>query len=375
MGCSGSVKAAEKCMLKATKEAAAKYQQVQQQYLSYLQARNAWQMLLGSFIGIYSLIKSYEMYKEQLKIAKEILRQQEDYLTLAKRHYDEINLPSFERVRDLYDRYVVRFQNYEDRFMQEAFRLVEYDPDYDVQEGRVFSKVQTQFDRSYRMRLRARGKYQAGRPCRDATWISVMAALAKVDAINHSYRYEEAKKRDLDQWYWNRWRAGAQFETDLANRAVSGLNRGVAVSVQGLNAVGAAYTNVMQAGQMVMEGYQVMGSFWASIANGAFRMAGYGAGSNSMMGWMPPPYGGGAYGLYGPGMTNFSLSGNGTVGLGISAGGYIGLGTMLGDNHGGGTATAGGFAGPMISMPEMPGLPGAPAAGNWIGAPGYSSGT
>lgn len=375
MGCSGSTSAAEKCMLEATKEAAAKYQQVQNQYLQYLQARNLWQSILGTFIGIYSLVRAYEMFKEQLKIARQILRQQEDYLTLAKRHYNEINLPSFERVRDLYDRYVTKFQGYEERFMQEAFRLIEYDPDYDVQEGRVFSKVQQQFDRATRALQRARGKYNAGRPCKNATYMAVMGALAKVDAINHGYRYEESKKMRLDDWYWRRWSSGAEFQTQLANRAVSGLNRGVAVSVQGLNAVGAAYTNVMQAGSMVMEGYQVMGSFWSSISNGAFRMAGYGAGS--MMGWMPPPYGGGSYGLYGPGMVNFggSASAGGGAGLGIDASAYIGTGTMLGDNHGGGTATAGGFAGPMIGMPEMPSLPTAPAAGNWNGAPGYSTGT
>ena len=368
MGCSGSVKAAKKCMLDATKAQAAQWAKVQGQYLGYLNARNTWQMLLSTLLGTYALIKSYEMYKEQLKIAKEILRQQEDYLTLAKRHYNEINLPSFERVRDLFDRYVTKFQHYEERFMSDAFRYDEYDPNYDVQEARVFSKAQVQFDRALRQKIRARGKYNAGRPCRDTTWFSVMSALAKVDAINHAYRYEEHKKRELDKWYWQRKLAGAEFETNLANRAVSGLNRGVAVSVQGLNAVGAAYDNLVSAGRMVQEGYQVMGSFWASIANGAFRMAGYSAGG-SMMGWMPPPYGGGSFGMHGPGQTNFNVVGNPAQGLDHMN--FISPGTMMGDNHGGGVVTAGGFPGGAVGPTGGPQMVGS-AMGNWVGAPGYS---
>ena len=369
MGCSGSVKAAKKCMLDATKEAAAKHAQVQQKYLQYLQARNAWQMILGTFIGIYALIKQFELYKEQLKIAKEILRQQEEYLTLAKRHYNEINLPSFERVRDLYDRYVSKFQGYEERFMQDAFKFDEYDPEYDTQESRVLSKVYAHFDKALRATLRSRGKYHAGRPCHDVTWFNTMKALAATDASNAAFRYEEAKKERLDQWFWQRKLGGAEFQTNIGNRAVSGLNRGVAVSISGLNAVGQAYTNLIEAQGPLSAAYANMGQAWASLANGAFQMAGYAYGQASPMGWMPPPYGGGSYGMYGPGSTNFGAS----TGMGIGSGTYS-MGTLIGDNHGGGMATAGGFAAGGVSTGVPGGLPAAPATGNWIGAPGYSGG-
>ncbi len=365
MGCSGSTSAAKNCMYKAAKEQAQRWAQTQQQYLQYLQARNAWQMILGTFVGIYALIRQYELFKEQLKIARAILRQQEDYLTLAKRHYNEITVPAFNRVRDLFDRYISKFAGYEERFMQDAFKYDEYTPEYNTQEARVLSKVYVQFDRAARTANRARGKYNAGRPCHNATWFASMRALAAVDAVNHAFRYEEAKKERLDRWFWSRKLGGATFETNLGNRAVSGLNRGVIGAVQGLNAVGAAYDNLIEAQGPLSAAYANLGNFWGSVANGAFRMAGYAYGM-SQMPWAPPPYGGGSYGLYGPGSVNFGAS----TGMAVGGGSYS-TGFMLGDNHGGSFMSAGGLAGGM-SPPVYMTAGSAPAYGNWVGAPGYS---
>ena len=332
----------------------------------YLKPRDAWQMLLSTIIGVYAMIEQHNLFKEQIKIAKRVMEQQEEYLTLAKRTYNEIMLPTHMRQRDRFDRFVNQFQDYETRYMTDAFRLKEYSPEYTVQEGRTLASVQTQFDRAAKMKRRMCGKYNYGRACDDATRFAIMTALAKVDAVNHGYRFEEARKRALDEWYWQRRTAGAHFTENMRANVISGLNQGTAVVGQGLNAVGNAYSNLIKAEGPLAAAYANMGNFWGSLANGAFRLAGYGMGRMSVS-----PFGMGR----GTGGTGFGFQAMGQGVQGNSYGGSNLAGSNLAAEH-----TQGIISNPALNQQSAGGYRSSDAprvkytTGNWSGAPALGEG-
>lgn len=268
--------------------------------------RDNWQRDFTTIIGTYAVIKQFQLYEEQLALAKQTVRQAEDYLDLTKFGFWNVAIPTFNRQRDLFDRYVSNFAHYEVEYMADAFRFKEYDPDYTTQEGRTQASVQYKFDRAALQRRRQNGKYNSGRACHDAIYFGTMMALAKVDAANHGYRYEEAKKRELDQWYWQRRTDGARITDSMAGRVVSGLNGGANVVINSLNAigrgVGALNSAVQTAGQATNQAAQAYGA----LANGAFRSQGYamGRGGNGfdvggMIGGMQG-FGGSGFNMFSP---------------------------------------------------------------------------
>ena len=56
--------------------------------------------------------------------------------------------------------------------------------------------------------------HASGRCCDDATRFAIARSVAVASAVNHGYRFEEARKRALDAWYWDRQNNGASFLTN-----------------------------------------------------------------------------------------------------------------------------------------------------------------
>ena len=248
----------------------------QKSYLNdYYKPRDNWQKALSTLVGIYSLVKQHQIMQEYLKLAKEQVKQAERYLALAESHYNTIAVPTYRCQKDLFTRYLGKFSGYECSYLEEAFRLKEYDPEYKLQEGRAISTVQHMFDKARLQRRRQVGKYNTGLACHDNSYFTVMQAQAKVSAVNHAYRFEENRKFKLDQWYWQKCTAGIGIVDSMGNRVVSGLNGGASVANQALNSVGNAYGLVQNAFQFVENGYTNLANFWGSVSNTAFQFAGY----------------------------------------------------------------------------------------------------
>jgi hypothetical protein len=268
--------------------------------------RDNWQRDFTTIIGTYAVIRQFQLYEEQLALARQTVRQAEDYLDLTKWNFWNIAVPTWNRQRDLFDRYVANFAYYEVEYMSDAFRFKEYEPDYTTQEGRTQGQVQYIFDRAALQRKRQIGKYAAGRACHDAVYFATMTALAKVDAANHGYRYEEAKKRELDAWYWQRRTDGARITDSMANRVVAGINNGANVATNAINAVGRAVSALVSATNAAGTATHNAAQAYGALANGAFRAQGYamGRGGNGfdiggMIGGMQG-FGGNGYQLVGP---------------------------------------------------------------------------
>lgn len=253
-----------------------------QKWLDYHKTRDAWQAVIGSAIAIYGLIQQHEMIKRQIQVMERAQQVAENYLALAQDTHWNIAVPTYTRQRDLFDTSLACFQQVQCEYLAESQRLKEYTPEYDVQMGRAVARVQSTFDRAAQQRRRAIGPYASGRCCDDATRFAIARAIGVSSAINHGYRFEEYRKRQLDAWYWERQTNGGTFLTNWRGQVISGLNGGAGVALQGLGAVGAAVGRVQEGAAGVAQAYGNAASFWGGVARLGFSMAGFDAGYNGI---------------------------------------------------------------------------------------------
>lgn len=240
------------------------------------------QSALGALIGTFGLVKQFELNQRQIVIAEHADVRAEEYLALTQDAYNTITLPTFALDKTLFNRFVNGFANYQALYETEAFREIEYTPDYVLQEGRAISAVQRQFDKAYLQRKRQNGQYNTGRARYEAVWFSTMAALARVDASNHAYRFEEAKKRYYDTFFWRKQSDGVHVVDQMEKDAINALAHAQAGAASGLNAIGHAEGNLLKAAENAEATLAVRGDIWGGLANGAFRSAG--SAGASMMG-------------------------------------------------------------------------------------------
>ncbi len=257
--------------------------------------------ILKTVIGTYGTIRQFELYERQTGLMERGVNQAQDYLALAQRNYDEIATPTQDRLRALFDRFLSQFSGYEPIYAGEAFRLRDYAPAYAVQEGRTRAAVQARFDRAARTRRRQVGRYSAGRVADDALQFAIATALALTDAANAAYRYEDAKKINLEEWYWSRWGDGLRVVGNMQGNVIGGLTGGANVSGAALGRIGDGVRGVGAAMAGVGSAVNMNAQANAALANGAFRSRGYaGGGFEDLMGSLKPS--GGQFGPGGAGM-------------------------------------------------------------------------
>ena len=236
---------------------------------------------LGAIVGTYGVIKQSEAIAAQVALTERSVAVAERQLLIAESAYASITTPTYSRLSGLYDYLYSSVTGYGPTFLAQAFRFTEYIPQFAVAEARAMANVQRQFDNAALARRRQIGRYNTGRATHEAIWTSVMAALARVDAAQHAYRLEDERRRDLDRWYFDRLLRGVNAANDLTRIAVNAVNGAVNATSQGLSSsVGAtrAFQGAVdqQAGALANRG-----DMWGSIANGAFRTAGFDMGVGS----------------------------------------------------------------------------------------------
>lgn len=262
-------------------------------------------LLLG-LIGIYGVIRQQQALEDQIDLQERVVDQADDYLDLAERNYNEvtranyeeivrptfeqITVPAFECQKDLFNRYDLDMRDFEIRFLDDAYCLPKtYDPDFCASQGRAMSTTQAQFDRARQDVARRRGKFASGRCCSEEVSFSIAAASARVAAANASYRDEVRLKFEIDQWYFRRRAAAAEFAANARAQVISGVNGGIAAVNSGLSAlaqgvsaatsavgaVGGAVSGLTSAAGGLASAFGAQGSSFASISNGAFSFLGY----------------------------------------------------------------------------------------------------
>lgn len=227
------------------------------------------------------------------------------------------------------------------------------------------SLVQQQFDLAQQAASRRRGKYASGQCCSADVSFAIAAATAKVTAANEAYRSEQARKFELDQWFFRRRAAGAEFAAGARAHVISGVNGGIAAvnsglsalaqSVSsinsGLGAIGSATSAFSNATNGLAGAVGAQGASFAQLSQGAFSFLGYnltrdttvqniaalnstssffsGQTPNQQLygGFSPTPFSAGAFGGQGNGLlgtysspvSTFFGGGNGYIGNGGTA--------------------------------------------------------
>jgi hypothetical protein len=235
------------------------------------------QQVLSITIGTYGYIKQWQINERMVELAERNTDRADANFALTKQAYDTITVPSFNRMRDLYDRYTT-FQGREDQYVNRAYAKEEYCPDYDLQEGRAISRAQVLFDKAALQQRRAVGKYNTGRACHNATYFAIEAAKAKTDAANIAYRYEDQKKIHMDEIYWKRFTQGAMFVQHLGDRGVTGLTGANNYANNALGSMTASTRLSMEAGAQMAGALANQSGMWGSIAQSAFKGLGYQSG-------------------------------------------------------------------------------------------------
>ena len=233
-----------------------------------------WQSALAGLVGTYGVVRQYELQRRMVDLHERSVDQAEEYLTLSKRHYDEIALPAFNRNRDHYDVVIQTWRPRIDQYLAEAYRLVEYAADYTTQMGRFMSVAAAEVAKARRMRVRQRGRYELGRMRYEEAMFSIRGAEARVAAASLGYRYEDAKKQDMDRWYWQRWSSGAELVGSAIANAISGINQGTAGATTALNAAGNAVGRVAEAVRGLSGALDEQSSFWGQNVTSAANWAG-----------------------------------------------------------------------------------------------------
>lgn len=257
-------------------------------------AETAVKATLSALVGTYGLVKQFDLNQRQIVIAEAANARAQEFLAITQDAYNVITKPIVALDRTLFERFVSSFANYQALYETEAFRFTVFDADYVMQEGRALSTVQRQFDKAALQRSRQRGKYNTGRAVYESVWFATMTALAKVDAANHSYRFEEARKRYYDSWYFKRQTDGVHVVEQMEAHAISALNHGASSAAQGLHSIGGAEAGLLKAAENSEATLANRADIWGSVANGAFKFAGYSLSERGMggMGMNQSMYGG-----------------------------------------------------------------------------------
>lgn len=239
------------------------------------QARQVtWQSLLAGTVGTYAYVRAHQLQSRMVDLYKRGVEQADEYLRLAQRHYGEIALPTYERQRDHFDFVVRNWRPKMAAYIDEGMRLKNYTPDYTSQMGRFMGLAQAEFDKARRQRGRMRGKFELGRACHEDTIFSIRAAEARVAAASAGYRFEDNKKMEMEQWYWQRWSAAADLMSASMANTISGINQGSATATTALSSVGAAVERGQGARSYLgAQGIGGQRNMFGQLSQGAFGWA------------------------------------------------------------------------------------------------------
>lgn len=243
--------------------------------------------ILMGVVGTYGVVKQHSLNSRAIEVAERGADRADEFFLFTQRQYREISVPTYQCFKDEFTGFHDQYSRLEELFTDLAFSQDEYTTDYVSVEGRVVSTVQQQFDRGRKETTRQLGKYQTGRHKSENLRFALAAALARSDAANTAYRYEEDKESRFDTEYWARRVQAIQAVQNIGSRVFAGLGSGSAAIAQGLGSSNNALQGTFRAAENVSGALAGQSDFFGSLSNGAFQSAGFsqGNGNNSAFGY------------------------------------------------------------------------------------------
>lgn len=234
--------------------------------------------VLAGVIGTYGFIEQIKLQRRMTRLAERAADKADEFYAKSRSSYDTHALPTWQRMRDLYDRYVSK-QPYEDKFINCAFALREYCPDTVGEVALATGRVGSLLSRADAQRRRLSGRACASAACHHPSYMAAMTALLKSSAGSAATQFEEDRKRTLDQWYWQRWKDGANLVLALGDRGVKAILAGAANINAGLKGIGDATAMYQQAAAGQAGAIANAAQFWGGIASGGLNGFGQAVGA------------------------------------------------------------------------------------------------
>ena len=244
--------------------------------------------VLAGVIGTYGFIEQIKLQRRMVALAERASDKADEFYNLSLTAYTTVSLPTWQKMRDLYDRYTTMWPM-ENNFINCAFSLREYCPDIMSEARAATDRVAKFFTHSNAQRTRQTGC--AGAACHHTNYMAAVLALTKSSAASAALQYEEDYKRKLDRIYWERWQDGAKFVLAMGDRGVRAILAGAANVDAGLKGIGEAVAMFQQAAAGQAGAIANAAQFWGNIASGGFNGfgqavgAGYFNSSPTASGW------------------------------------------------------------------------------------------
>lgn len=234
--------------------------------------------ILADVVGTYGIIEQWKIQKRMVELAERSKDRADKFLAQVKVKYTDIDLPVWQRTADLYDRYATKWP-IETCYLNEAFALKGYCPDYCLAEGRAVQSVQRQFDLAYQAKRRSLSRYDTGRACHDLTHFMTSLVAAKTNAAMQARVVEQEKKLLHDKWYWERFRAAADYLTAMGNRSVNALTGGASGLAHGMSSINRSVDLADDGNQSRASALANSAQFWGNVAEGGLGGFGTAVGS------------------------------------------------------------------------------------------------
>lgn len=233
-----------------------------------------WKSVLAGVVGTYSVIKQHKLNKRMIAMGEEEQARAAEFFAMTKDSFENITKPVFNCYKGAFNAFRVRYDEVERHYIDLAFDIDDYVPDFITQEGRVIGAVQNQFDRALKERKRQMGKFNAGRVENENLRFALATATAKTDALNVAYRFEEDRRDRLSSEYWQRRTQAAAAVQNIGSRVFAGLNSGAGAVSAGIASTATGFNATAIADSNTSAAIANQSDAFGSIGGGAFGFAG-----------------------------------------------------------------------------------------------------
>lgn len=247
--------------------------------------------VLAGAVGTWGYIEQWKLQRRMVNIAERAADVADGFYDTSLAKYNEVDLPAWQRLKALYERYRDMAAR-EDSFINCAFSLREYCPDTSAETQRATTRVNKITDHADAYRSRLSGRNCTTTAAHHSRYRLAMNALLRTATVSAALQYEEQHKREMDQWYWQRWKDGANFIMAMGDRAVRALIAGAGNVSSGLNGIGQAVNAAQQAAAGQGAAIANQAQFWGNIAQGGMNGFGQAVGAGYFSGSPAPAQGG-----------------------------------------------------------------------------------
>lgn len=181
----------------------------------------SWRTAAQTFLAGLGAYKQYKLYDQQGDLAAAQMRMVDQQKDLLLDQYNNITKPLFDQAKDKYYGYYWSWgKSLIEKIAECGSKVCEYTPDQNIL-NRAMAQVSTGMNQIKLRANRGKGMYQSGKCCAITIQLAAIEGQLRVDAYNMAARYEDTKKLQWDQFYWNKNLGTAQIAQNVGSQTAN----------------------------------------------------------------------------------------------------------------------------------------------------------